>query len=276
MGARFCRKKRTLPYCSQALTSMFFPSRPISVFDAVSAPCGLARNPARCCNRPEGMKLHAMLSLALVTALGVAGAEVSPSQSPSAVPSTGEMEEPALPTSEGNPSNSEPSLLPESGQLPAGPSAKVPAKFSSTQASPKRLAEIDERFDRIRSLAMSNPRANYLLKRARNSSNSASRRTYLRAYYMTLASRMRRLDPKLKSYIDAYEEARIHEVSPGRALPARAGSHRRSVHRTTSREVHRRSHAVFSGYRYRRMMIIDDRYGPELSPYGPPPFFYPW
>jgi hypothetical protein len=254
---------------------MFFAKGRISFFDAVSAPCGLGRNPARCCNCPEGMKLRAMISLALATAFGVAGAEVSPSQSPSAVPSTGEMEEPALPTSEGTPSNSEPSLLPESGELPA-PSTKVPANFSSTPASSHRLTEIDERFERIRSLAMSNPRANYLLKRARNSSNSASRRTYLRAYYMTLASRMRRLDPKLKSYIDAYEEARIHEVSPGRVLPARASSHRRSTHRTTSREVHHRSHTAYSGNRYRRMMIIDDRYGPEFSPYGPPWGFYPW
>jgi hypothetical protein len=208
--------------------------------------------------------------------LAVANAEDSPSQSPSPSPSTSEIEEPALPTPETAPSNPEPGLLPESGELPARPPAEVPAKLSSTRAAPQHVLEKAGRFDEIRSLAMSNPRAASLLKRARYSSNSASRRTYLRAYYITVASRMRKLDPKLKSSIDEYEEAKMHEVSGARTSTARASSHRSRFRRTANREAHHRLHRVSSENRYRRMIIIDDPYGPEFPPYGPPVVFDPW
>jgi hypothetical protein len=222
------------------------------------------------------MKRHAIISLVLMAALAVANAEDSPSKSPSPSPNTSETEEPALPTSEAVPSNTEPDLLPESGQLPASPPAGAPSNLSSTLESTRHEFPTDGRFDEIRSLAMSNPRAAYLLKRATDSSTSASRRIYLRAYYVTVASRMRKLDPKLKSSIDAYEEAKLHEISGARTSTARISFHRSRLHRTASQQAHHRMHRVSFRNRYRRMMIIYDPYGPDFGPYGPPVVFYPW
>ena len=221
------------------------------------------------------MKWHAIISFVLLSALASANAEDSPSQSPT--PSAAEMEEPALPTPEAAPSNSAPGLLPESGELPASPPAEAAAKLTPPRGSTERVSEKEGRFEEIRSLAMSNVRAAYLLKRAKSSSSSASRRTYLRAYYITVASRMRKLDPKLKSSIDAYEEAKMHEVSGARNwnLTARA-SVRSKQHRTAHLSVHHRLHRVSSENRHRRVIIIDGPYGPDFPPYGPPMVFDPW
>jgi hypothetical protein len=222
------------------------------------------------------MKRHAIISFVLMAALAVANAENTPSKSPSPSLNTSEIEEPALPTSEAVPSNAEPGVLPESGELPAPPPAGAPSNFSSTRESPMPEFPKEGRFDEIRSLAMSGPRAAYLLKRAKGSSSSASRRTYLRAYYVTVASRMRKLDPKLKSSIDAYEEAKIQEVSGARTSTVRVSSRRSRLHRTASQQAHHRTHRVSSRNRYRGRMIIYDPYGPYFAPYGPPVVFYPW
>jgi hypothetical protein len=222
------------------------------------------------------MKWEIILSLAMIAALTVADAEDAPSQSPSSSLRTSETDEPALPTPEAVPSNPGPGLLPESNELPARPPAEVPGKLSPNRVSARPMSQGDGHFDEIRSLAMSNPRAAYLLKRARFSSNSASRRSYLRAYYVTVASRMRKLDPKLRSSIDAYEEAKIHEISGARTSGARASSHRSRMHRTASQEGRHRMRRGSFENRYRRTMIIDGPYGPEFLPYGPPAVFYPW
>lgn len=222
------------------------------------------------------MKLQSIVSLAMLIGLiAVAKAEDSGSQAPSSSPAGGELEEPALPTPEAAPSSPVPDLLPESSELPAHPLTGIPPKLSSSPASALHSSEEEGRFDEIRSLAMRNPRAAYLLKRARSSSKSASRRTYLRAYYVAVASRMRKLDPKLASSINAYEEAKINEVSATRNSTVQV-SHRSRSRRTANRESHHRSHRLSSEYRYRRMIIIDDPYGPEMPPYGPPMVFYPW
>jgi hypothetical protein len=219
------------------------------------------------------MKSQALIALILMTASGVATAGDSPGPSASPGLSTNEMEEPALPSSEAVPSNLAPGLLPESGELPARPPTKSPGKMSSTRASAREAVEKDSRFEEIRSLAMNSPRAARLLKSARHSSNSASRRNYLRAYYVTVASRMRKLDPKLKTSIDSYEEAKIREVSGATSSTARTSNHSSRRHRTASREAHHRWHRDPRD-RYRRIIVIDDRYGPEFLPYGPPPPFF--
>jgi hypothetical protein len=225
------------------------------------------------------MKWQAIIFLAVTAGLATAGAEDLPLPSPSPRPSASEMEEPALPAPEAVPSNPEPDLLPQSGELPARPPSEPPSKLSPDRASPQEPLEKPGRFDEIRTLAMSDPRAAYLLKRARHSSNSASRHVYLRAYYVTVASRMRKLDPKLRSTIDAYEEAQIHEISGAHTAIVRAPSHRSRVRATASRELRHRSHRVSYERRYRRLIIIDypyGPYGPEFPPYGPPMVFYPW
>lgn len=223
------------------------------------------------------MKLEAIISLAMLTAFAIAKSEDSP-ELPSPSPSTSEMEEPALPTPETAPSNPGPGLLPESGELPAHVPHETPPKLSASRESTLHSAGNGERFDEIQSLATRNPHAAYLLKRARSSSNSASRRAYLREYYVTVAARMRKLDPKLDSSINAYEEAKIHEVSATKSSTART-SHRSRSRRTANREVHHRLHKVSYENRYGRMIIMGEPYGPYgpvILPYPPPAFFDPW
>jgi hypothetical protein len=221
------------------------------------------------------MKWKAIISFALAAGLATVSAEDSPSPSPSPSASTSEMEEPALPVPDAGQSKPEPGLLPESGELPTRLPPEVPSKLSPEGASPQAASKNSGRFDEIRSLAMSSPRAAYLLKRARRSSTSAARHLYLRAYYVAVASQMRKLDPNLKSSIEGYEETQLHEVSGAHTTPARTAFHRSRAHGIASRE-HHRSHRVSYQHHYRRYFIIDYPYGPEYPPYGPPMVFYPW
>ncbi len=226
------------------------------------------------------MKSLVILSVSVLIAVTMAEAQDSePKSSPTPSPASSEMEEPALPTPEATPGDAGPILLPESSELPANPAAEQPTKASINRAATKETV----RFDEIQSMAMSNPRAAYLLKRARNSSSAAARRAYLRAYYSTVAARMRKLDPQLKSSIDAYEEEKVQQVA-GSASPSNGSHHRSFSHRTVTRELHHRSRRVAAHHHYQRMMIMydpyyDPYYGPYMPympPYGPPPVFGPW
>lgn len=227
------------------------------------------------------MKWKIIISFVLAAGFAKVSAEDSPLPSPSpsaSSSSSGEMEEPALPLPDPGQSNPETGLLPESGELPASRPPEVPSKLSPERAASEAASKSSGRFDEIRSLAMNSPRAAYLLKRARHSSNSAARHLYFRAYYIAVASQMRKLDPNLKSSIETYEETQLHEVSGSHPSPARTASHRSRVHRTASQE-HHRSHRVSYQHHYRRYIIIDypygPPYGPEFPPYGPPMVFYP-
>ena len=222
------------------------------------------------------MKREAIISLALMAALAPVNGEVLRPQPVSPTVSTGEVEEPALPAPEADPTNPGPGLLPETGELPSRPPAKVSAKLSSTRTPAQPALNKERRFEVVRSLAMENRHAVYLLKRARRSSNSASRRTYLRAYYVTVASRMRKLDPKLKSSINAYEESKLHELSGAGTSTERGSTHRSRLHRTARLAGHHRSRPVSYENRYRRIIVIDAPYGPDFPPYGPPVVFEPW
>src|SRR3974390_1960092 len=127
------------------------------------------------------MKSLVILSLGLLIAVSMTKGENSEPQ-PSPSPSTNsiEVEEPALPTPEASPGEAGPTLLPESNELPANPGPQESTRASINRASTKPSARETARFDEVQSMAMSNPHAAYLLKRARNSSSAAARRTYLR------------------------------------------------------------------------------------------------
>lgn len=219
------------------------------------------------------MKSLVTLSLGVLIAVFTAkGENTDPQPSPTPDPASSELQEPALPTPEAPSGDAGPMLLPESNELPANRGAEQPARASINRASTKLSAGETARFDEVQSVAMSNPRATYLLKRARNSLSAAARRTYLRAYYSTVAARMRKLDPELKGSIDAYEEEKVHEVAGSASSDS---YHRSRSHHTATREPHHRSRRVAAHHRYERMMIIYDPYGPYMAPYGPP-VFDPW
>ncbi|HYY31638.1 MAG TPA: hypothetical protein VE860_27085 [Chthoniobacterales bacterium] len=218
----------------------------------------------------------------LVIMMQVAVSNAEEASSPAKTPSAGDADtnEPVLPTPEGESQNPESGLLPEEGALPAKPPPETPRmRDHSTTELSGNASETDARFEKIQSLAMDSPRALYLLKRAHSTSHSSVRRVYLREYYATLAAQMRKLDPGLKSSIDAYEESKIREISGTDTPAARTTSHRTRSRHLASRESRHRSHRLSSGYRYRRMIIIEDPYGPPYYPYpfGPPqPMYGPW
>jgi hypothetical protein len=185
-----------------------------------------------------------------------------------------EADEPALPSAERSPVDSSPSLLPESNELPE----HVPVEHSNSRkavASPARGdIEKKQRFERIRLQAMNNPHAVYLLNRANHALKSATRRSYMRAYCVNVAERMRKLDPELKSSIDAYEEAGMKEA--GGNLTTKHSSFHRTVRRMATRKARYANHHSHSHHYYQRAMVIDDPYGPDYPPYGPPVVLYPW
>jgi hypothetical protein len=217
------------------------------------------------------MRWKVIISLMVMAALAV-NAEEMPPQRPSPGQDGSEMDEPALPTSEAAPSNPEAGLLPESGELPARLPAVVPPKSPSAGMSTGKAPAEAARFEVIHALAMGDLHATRLLRRARQSSNLASRRSYLRAYYTVVASRMRQLDPKLKASINAYEEEKLGQLSSSRSSTARVSSHRSRIRRPSRLAGHHRWRRYSDENRYRRF-IIDAPYGPPpFPPYGPPPF----
>jgi hypothetical protein len=222
------------------------------------------------------MKWEAIILLALMAALTAVHGEDLPSQVLSQAASAGEIEEPALPGAEADPTNPGPGLLPETGELPSRASPETPAKLSSPRGPTQQALGKNGRFEVVRALAMENRHAAYLLRRAKQSSNAAARRTYLRAYYTSVASRMRSLDPKLNSSINAYEESKLHELSGGRTLTARSSTHRSRLRGTAPLAGHRRWRRSAYENRYKRIIVIDAPYGPDFPPYGPPPIFEPW
>jgi hypothetical protein len=179
-----------------------------------------------------------------------------------------ETDEPDLPVPERNPVDSSPSLLPE----------RAPVDYSINRkavASPSRDIEKKQRFERIRLQAMNNPHAVYLLKRATHALKSATRRSYMRTYYVNVAERMRKLDPELKLSIDAYEEAGMKEA--GGNLATKHPTFHRTARRMAARKARYANHHSHSHHhRYQRAMVIDDPYGPDYPPFGPPVVLYPW
>jgi hypothetical protein len=217
--------------------------------------------------------VFAIFILAMSISVLEGTAEDAPRPSMRAIePHPTEMDEPALPAPEQNPPFSGPDLLPESSELPELVPATTP-KNSQVTAATTSTENIEEkqRFERIRSQAANDPHALYLLKRAKHSLKFATRRNYLRAYYVTLAVRMRKLDPKLKSTIDTYERAKVQEIGEGNVLRHTPRILNRKASRRT-RVASRRSHHRHR--HYERGIVIED---PYYSPYyGPPVVFYPW
>jgi hypothetical protein len=130
-------------------------------------------------------------------------ASPSPSPSPSAAPATMTEEiESALP---------EPNFLPP--PPPQTPGNETP--YTMASAEPKHTPEDESRFREIKDSAMGSARANYLLKEAKGALSTEARKNFMRAYYYTVCAQMRRLDPTLKSMIQAYQSEEIQKIAAG-------------------------------------------------------------
>jgi hypothetical protein len=121
----------------------------------------------------------------------------------------------------------QPQLLPESKTLPTPPpEMPLPRDLIPEGAKPQlpgpapypNSAEQMEkdriRFRQIRTIAVRNPYAIYLLRRARAEDTDEMKREYLRVYYITMCDEMRKLEPRLKGVIDAFENVNIARLSP--------------------------------------------------------------
>jgi hypothetical protein len=116
-----------------------------------------------------------------------------------------------------------PELLPKSNALP-GTGARLPdftpdsAIPTPTPLTPEQIKRNQARFEAIRANAMRSARALFLLEQSRVALTEEARKNYLRAYYYSVCAEMRRMEPGLKSMINAFERERIGGLAKGRSL----------------------------------------------------------
>ena len=151
-----------------------------------------------------------------------------------------------LPTPSGTPEPQfRPDLLPESTALPAEPSdLRLPSPsgpLGTNTAQPERAvnqlsAEEQQknrvRLSEIRVIAMRSSRVIDLLHEANSALTDEARREFMRAYYHTLCTQMRKLEPSLTGAISDYEHVQIRQLAQGPARIAIVSlePHRRERH----------------------------------------------
>jgi hypothetical protein len=125
-----------------------------------------------------------------------------------------------------------PQLLPESNELPAQPTQSVlPRDLIPEGAKPlipgaipnptsaEQLEKDKVRFRQLRTIAVRDPYAIYFWRRARLEQTDEMKREYLRVYYVTMCDKMRKLEPRLKTMIDAFESGNISRLSQTLSRP---------------------------------------------------------
>jgi hypothetical protein len=155
-----------------------------------------------------------------------------PASSPLSVPETQGSPSAGSAASGGTPEAqpSAPELLPETNQLPPpppgpeqpkGPPPAAPLPYDlipqggptllpgPQKPSAAQLLHDRVRFRQLKSLAQNDPFAIRLRWEAARSGTLEGRREYLRAYYQFTSAKMRKIEPRLKPIIDAYEAGQI-------------------------------------------------------------------
>jgi hypothetical protein len=171
---------------------------------------------------------------ALAQETGPTPAAVTPQNSPTSEEQSGETPT-ASPTPVASPipeSQETPQLLPESKTLPLQPPETVlPRDLIPEGAKPRipgstpnptsaeQLEKDKIRFRQLRTIAVRDPYAIYFWRRARSENTDEMKREYLRVYYITMCEEMRKLEPRLKPMIDAFEASNLARVSPIAARP---------------------------------------------------------
>jgi hypothetical protein len=141
-------------------------------------------------------------------------------------------------------------LLPESNRLPVDPpNLRLPSPLTVNQDSsdsasnpgaikqptPEEQEKNKSRLAEVRAIAIRNPRAVALLSEANAALSDEAKREFMRAYYHTLCTRMRNLEPGLGPMITAFERAEIRKLALG---PSRISIvSRDSLHRERQRRV---------------------------------------
>ena len=173
-------------------------------------------------------------------------AAISPAQEPSPSPTTGRIplrphhDESGMPEGAPQPQNV-PELLPKSDALPGTGSRLFDPVPNGTviptpsPISPEQQKKNEARFAEIRNSAMGGARPLYLLEQSRSALTDEARRNFLRAYYYSVCAEMRRMEPSLKSMINAYEQEQIGSLAKGRSPLVIASVHRSRERRQRTR-----------------------------------------
>jgi hypothetical protein len=170
----------------------------------------------------------------LVVVLGVAAAsaqeaEPSPTAAPQTTPAPQEQSGPTPTPAPQEP----PQLLPESKTLPTptteptlprdllpeGNKPQIPGSVPNP-ASAEQLEKDRIRFRQLRTIAVRDSYAIYLWRQAKLQHTEELKREYLRVYYINMCDEMRKLEPRLKPTIDAFEAANVGRLSPVTQRPA--------------------------------------------------------
>jgi hypothetical protein len=171
--------------------------------------------------------------MVLLLALGAASAqETEPTPTPATSQATAaQSASPAAPAASPTPElqQQEPQLLPESNAIPfPPPETSLPPlpqdlipqgakpQFPGSIPTPTSAEQLEKdriRFRQIRTIAVRNPYAIYFLRRATVARTDEMKREYLRVYYTTMCDQMRKLEPRLKVMIAAFEAANIGRAS---------------------------------------------------------------
>jgi hypothetical protein len=196
------------------------------------------------------MRFQISLLIVLLFAVAAASAqETEPTPTATAPPATATPNDQGGPSQTASPaptvsptpeSQQPPQLLPESKTLPTPPpETALPSDLIPEGAKPlipgsipnptsaEQIEKDKIRFRQLRTIAVRNPYALYFWRRARAEPTDELKREYLRVYYITMCDQMRKLEPRLKPVIDAFENANIGRLSqvaqrptiPGRDIP---------------------------------------------------------
>ena len=171
--------------------------------------------------------LFFFLSLGIVTFEGALRAQDAQPGAAKSSPSPAEQAAPGgSPTPAPQPQTA-PDLLPESKTLPTlPPESALPPDLIPERPKPVKTIPLPSpgsaeqlekdriRFRQLRTIAVRDPFAIYLARRAAKEKTEEGRREYLRAYYTSMAIQMRKLEPKLKPLIDGFEAGNIARFSP--------------------------------------------------------------
>ena len=152
----------------------------------------------------------------------------TPTASPKSVaspPPESQEPPPLLPESKTLPPQPVETVLPRD-LIPEGAKPRIPGSIPNP-TSAEQLEKDKIRFRQLRTIAVRDPYAVYFWRRSRSEHTDEMKREYLRVYYITMCEEMRKLEPRLKTMIDAFENANILRLSqvnsrptvPGRDLP---------------------------------------------------------
>jgi hypothetical protein len=140
-----------------------------------------------------------------------------PTASPVPTPSPSNSLDPPLPQGDAE-SRAAPALLPESSLLPSTPASLNPDKPSEPQLSPEQRKQNEKRVAEIRLLAMHHPQVVSLLGEANTALTTEARRNFLRAYFITLCTHMRRIEPELGGSISSFQREQIRRIARSKNL----------------------------------------------------------